>query len=130
MAIAPVLGRHDLGEGLRKHERWSLLDATELASFSGSVVRLRLRSFTGGIVFSDDGSTAGALPATDVAFRTAASGGRHIAVVRDPTGTGTRVIRVLQPIVPNASGQATGVLEVYLPYAAIAAKVEGQLHRT
>ena len=130
MAIAPVLGRHDLGEGLKKHERRSLLDATELASFSGSVVRLRLRSFTGGIVFSDDGSTARALPATDVAFRTAAAGGRHIAVVRDPTGTGARVIRVLQPIVPNASGQATGVLEVYLPYKAIAAKVHAQLHRT
>jgi len=130
MAIAPVLGRHDLGEGLRKSERQSLLDATELASFSGSVVRLRLRSFTGGIVFSDDGSTAGALPATDVAFRTAAAGGRHIAIVRDPTAARARVIRVLQPIVPNASGQSTGVLEVYLPYAAIAAKVGAQLHRT
>jgi diguanylate cyclase (GGDEF)-like protein len=130
MAIAPVLGRHDLGEGLRTWERQSLLDATELSIFSGSVVRLRLRSFTGGIVFSDDGTTTGALPATTDAFRTAAKGGRHMAIVPDPTGGEERVIRVLQPIVPNASGQATGVLEVYLPYAAIAAKVDAQLRGT
>src|SRR5688572_19549412 len=86
MAIAAVLASHDLGEGVRARERRRLLEATELSIFSGSVVRLRLRSFTGGIVFSDDGSTAGALPATDVAFRTAARGDKHVEIVRDPTG--------------------------------------------
>jgi diguanylate cyclase (GGDEF)-like protein len=130
MAIAPVLAPHDLGEGVRRRERDRLLEATELSIFSGSVVRLRVRSFTGGIVFSDDRSTAGALPATDIAFRTAARGGTHVEIVPDPTGVAERVIRVLQPIVPNASGQATGVLEVYLPYAPIAAQLEAQLHRT
>jgi diguanylate cyclase (GGDEF)-like protein len=130
MAIAPVLAPHDLGEGVRARERRRLLEATELSIFSGSVVRLRLRSFTGGIVFSDDGSTAGALPATDVAFRTAARGDKHVEIVHDPTGAEEQVIRVLQPIVPNASGQATGVLELYLPYAPIAAQLEAQLHRT
>jgi len=127
MAIAPVLGSHELGKGLKARERQSLLDATELAIFSGSVVRLRLRSFTGATVFSDDGATTGALPATEVPFRTAANGGRHVAIVPDPTGGSVPVIRVLQPIVPNASGQATGVLELYLPYAAIAAKLQAQL---
>jgi diguanylate cyclase (GGDEF)-like protein len=130
MAIAPVLGRHDLGDGVKAAERRSLLDATELAIFSGSVVRLRLRNFNGGIVFSDDGSTAGALPAADPAFQLAANGGKDVAIVPDPTGGKAEVIRVLQPVIPNASGQATGVLEVYLPYAAIAAKVQAGLHRT
>jgi diguanylate cyclase (GGDEF)-like protein len=130
MAIAPVLGRHVLRNSLRGAELQSLLDATELASFSGSVVRVRLRSFSGGIVFSDDGRTDGALPATSAAFRKAASGGKDVAIVADPTGGADRLIRVLQPIVPNASGQATGVLEVYLPYKAIAAKAQDQLHRT
>jgi diguanylate cyclase len=130
MAIAPVLGRRDLGVGLRPAEREGLLRATELAIFSGSVVRLRVRSFAGRVVFSDDGSTKGALPASDPAFRRAAGGGRDVEIVRDPTGGTGEVIRVLQPIVSNASGQATGVLEVYLPYAGIAAKVRAQVRRT
>jgi diguanylate cyclase (GGDEF)-like protein len=130
MAIAPVLGRRDLRKGLRPAERAGLLDATELAIFSGSVVRLRIRSFAGHVVFSDDGSRTGALPATDPAFRRAAAGGHDVEIVRDPTGGAGEVIRVLQAIVPNASGQATGVLEVYLPYTAIAATVRAQLRRT
>jgi diguanylate cyclase len=129
MAIAPVLGRHVLRNSLRGAELKSLLDATELASFSGSVVRVRLRSFSGGIVFSDDGGTDGALPATSAAFQKAANGGKDVAIVPDPTGGGDELIRVLQPIVPNASGQATGVLELYLPYKEIAAKAQDQLHR-
>ncbi len=130
MAIAPVLGSHDLEEGLSPRERRRLLEATELSIFSGSVVRLRVRRFAGGILFSDDGSTAGALPATDSAFRAAANGDTDVDVVPDPTGASEQVIRVLQPIVPNASGQATGVLELYLPYAPIAATIEAQMHRT
>jgi diguanylate cyclase len=130
MAIAPVLDAGDLRDGLRPAERQGLLDATDLAIFSGSVVRLRVRSFSGRVVFSDDGSIAHALPTTDPAFRKAAAGGRDVAIVPDPTRGSGSVIRVLQPIVPNASGQATGVLEVYLPYAAIAAKVHAQLRAT
>jgi diguanylate cyclase (GGDEF)-like protein len=128
MAIAPVLGKRDLRDGLNAAERNGLLQATELAIFSDSIVRLRVRSFEGRVVFSDDGSSAGALPTTDAAFRLAAAGGRDVAIVDGPAG-GARVIRVVQPIVPNATGRATGVLEVYLPYAAIAAKVDAQLHR-
>jgi diguanylate cyclase (GGDEF)-like protein len=130
MAIAPVLGRGDLSAGIRPGERRGLLDATELAIFSGSVVGLRVRTFGGRVVFSDDGSTAGALSPSDPAFRRAAAGAHDAEIVREPPGSGDEVIRVLQPIVPNASGQATGVLEVYLPYAPIAADVQAQLERT
>jgi len=130
MAIAPVLGHHDLDRGLTGSERQSLLDATQLSIFSGSIVRLRVRSFGGRVIFSDDGSATGAPSTAGAAFRAAAGGGRHAALVADPSGGSGEVIRVLEPITPNASGQSTGVLEVYLPYAAIAAKVQGQLHRT
>jgi diguanylate cyclase (GGDEF)-like protein len=130
MAIAPVLGRGDLATGLRPAEREGLLRGTELAIFSGSVVRLRVRSFAGHVVFSDDGSIKGALSASDPAFRRAAAGSRDVEIVTDPTGGSGRVIRVLQPIVSNASGQATGVLELYLPYAGLAAKVRAQVRRT
>ena len=36
------------------------------------------------------------------------------------------VVRVLQPVIAAANGQATGVLEVYLPYDAIATKVQAE----
>ena len=130
MAIAPVLGRRDLGWGVTARERSDLLDATDLAIFSGSVVRLRVRSFSGRVVFSDDGSSHGALAPSHPDFRAAASGSRVAALVPDSGAVGGQVIRVLEPIVSSASGQATGVLEVYLPYARIAAKVDAQLHRT
>ena len=129
MAIAPALGRRDLGMGLPTAARDHLLDATALSLFSGSVVRLRVRSFAGRVVFSDDGSIADAMPASDPSFRAATAGRTAVALVPDPTGAGGQVLRVLLPIVPNASGQATGVLEVYLPYAPIARTVDAQLRR-
>ncbi len=130
MAIAPALGRNELGTGLNQPERERLQQATDLALFSGSVVRIRVRSFAGVVVFSDDGSSGAALPATDIAFRTAALGGTDVAIVGDPGKGKAQLIRVLQPIIPNATGEATGVLELYLPYAPIAVKVRAQLHRT
>ena len=129
MAIAPVLGGGDLRTGLTRRERAGLLDATELAIFSGSVVRLRVRGFDGRVVFSDDGSKTGALPAWDPAFHRAAAGRTDVRIVPGPTGDGEHVIRVLEPIVPNASGRSTGVLEAYLPYAPIAALARAQLRR-
>ncbi len=129
MAVAPALGAHDLRDGLTKAETTQLQSATDLAIFSGSVVRLRLRSFTGQVIFSDDGSTANALPSDHIAFRTAANGGTDITVLEHGDGR-SDLIRVLQPIIPNASGEATGVLELYLPYAAISAQVQTGLHGT
>jgi diguanylate cyclase (GGDEF)-like protein len=128
MAIAPVLGKQDLREGLNAREREGLMQATQLAVFSESVLRLRVRSFDGRVIFSDDGTTSGALQTSDPAFRHAALGGRDVAIVSSAEGHG-RVLRALLPIVPNATGRATGVLEVYLPYAPIAAQVTAELHR-
>jgi diguanylate cyclase (GGDEF)-like protein len=130
MAIAPALRGNDLSQGLSAVERERLQSATDLAIFSGSVARLRLRSFSGRVTFSDDGSTAGALPTSHPAFRAAAAGRTTVGIVRDPqAGTG-QLIRVLQPVVANASGRATGIFEVYLPYDQIAAQVQVQTRRT
>ena len=38
--------------------------ATDLAIYRGSVVRMLLRTFDGRVVFSDNGSQAGAVPAS------------------------------------------------------------------
>jgi hypothetical protein len=130
MAIAPALTGADLDHQLTAAERQRLQDATDLAIFNGSVIRLRLRGFKGRVVFSDNGSTAGALPTSHHAFRAAAVGRTDVAIVQDPDGASGQVIRVLQPVVAKATGQATGVLELYLPYSTIAEHVQAQMRRT
>ncbi len=130
MAIAPALSGADLREGLSMSEREMLQDATDLAVFRGSLVRLRLRDFDGSVVYSDDGTTVDGAPVGSPAFRAAARGTLHVTIAPDPVdGTG-KVIRSLQPVVATASGRAVGVLELYLPYDEIEAQSARQLHDT
>ena len=129
-AIAPALAGDDLSDGITHVELARIQKATDLAVFSGSITRLRLRSFSGGTVFSDDGSHTSRLAASDPAFQTAAAGNTSVQVVANPSGAPGDVIRVLEPVVPNSSGQATGVLELYLPYAQIKAATDQHLHAT
>ena len=121
MAIAPALDGADLARGLTTSQQDRLRGATDLAVFQGSLIRIRLRTFTGQVVFSDDGSATDGIPVSDPAFRAAAAGNTTVAIITDserPTG---QVIRVVQPLIAGASGQGLGVLELYLPYEAIAA---------
>ena len=127
MSIAPALRGADLSLGLNKAERGRLQSATDLAIFNGTVAHLRLRSFTGAVEFSDDGRVAGSVSVSDPAFRTAAAGGTDVRVIQN-TQDSTSVVRVMQPVIGAANGQATGVLEVYLPYDAIATKVAAETH--
>lgn len=129
-AIAPALGSGDLADGLSKPELAAVQRATDLAVFSGSVTRLRLRAFDGAVVFSDDGSHSDQLPPSDPAFRSAANGTSSTELTANPSGSTGQVIRVLEPVVPNSSGQSTGVLEIYLPYAQIKATTTHRLHAT
>jgi diguanylate cyclase len=140
MVIAPALQGQDLSDGISTQDRARLQTATDLAIFRGSVVRLRLRDFGGSIVYADDGALApGTAPdaptgrtaeassvATSSAFRAAASGSVDVTILDgDP-----RAIQVFQPVVGDSSVRSLGVLEVVLPYAAIAAEVEQATTRT
>ena len=132
-ALAPALAGHDLGLGLSTEERERLSDATDLAIFSGSISRLRLRSFDGRVVFSDDGSTVSPVPSGSARFRAAAAGATSAQVMPGDTraaGSDSRVVSVMQPVVPRSSGQAVGVLEIDLPYGPIADLVQRQLRHT
>lgn len=122
MVIAPALRGADLSAGLSADERERVQSATDLAIFNGSVSHLRLRSFTGAVEFSDDGTLHSVVPASDPAFRTAAAGGTDVHIIEGQRESPAD-IRVLQPVIAAASGRAAGVLEVYLPYDAIATKV-------
>ncbi|MEU4426889.1 EAL domain-containing protein [Actinoplanes sp. NPDC024001] len=131
MAIAPALNSAEtppsegLAGGLTTTQLEGMRAATEHAVFRGSVLRLRLRSFTGRVVFSDDGSTSGGVPTSDPDFQAAAAGESRATV----SGGGAEVIRVLQPLVASASGQSVGVLELYLPYRSIAEQSHAQVER-
>ncbi len=128
MAIAPALSGELLdGEGLSTAEERRMQAATDLAIFRGSVVRLRLRAFDGAVVFSDDNSVRGALPAADPDFVAATEGSTRVEVI-DRAGTSS--IRVVQPVIAGASGRAVGVLELELPYDAIAQEVAAATTRT
>ncbi len=127
MAVSPALSGEDLRLGLSDSERERLSAATDLAVYQGSVLRLRLRDFDGRVVFSDDGTSDSAVPVTSLAFREALVGRTHAEVVT--SGSLGRSIQVLRPVVTNASGRSTGVLELSLPYAEIAAAVDAQVAR-
>jgi diguanylate cyclase len=128
MAIAPALGGEDLRYGITRREERHLRDATDLAIYRGSVMRLRLRSFSGRVVFSDNGSAGDTLPPSDPAFARASAGSPHARITTLPGGR--RAIRVLQPVVASASGRNVGVLELFLPFDAVAADVEAATERT
>jgi diguanylate cyclase (GGDEF)-like protein len=123
MAVAPALRGADLSKELTTAERERLQSATDLAIFNGTVSHLHVRSFNGKVVFSDDGSAAGSVPASDPAFRAAAAGRTDVRLIPARQHS-PGVVRVLRPVVAVANGQASGVLEVYLPYDAIATKVQ------
>ncbi|HEY5249047.1 MAG TPA: bifunctional diguanylate cyclase/phosphodiesterase, partial [Dermatophilaceae bacterium] len=129
MAIAPALSASDLSAGITRTERDRLQDATDLAIFSGSVSRLHLRSLEGVVVFSDDGRVEGSVPMSDPAFRSAAAG-RSDARIVEQVPQSFDAIRVLEPVIPTSTGEVAGVLEVYLPYEAIAAKVQTETRAT
>jgi diguanylate cyclase (GGDEF)-like protein len=130
MAVIPALREVDLTQGVTATVRQRLQSATELAVFNGSVLRLRVYRLDGGIAFADDGTT-GEVSADDrTAFRRATAGGVEAAIVADPGGGPDAAVHVLEPIIANASGRATGVLELYLPYKAIADSVRERTDRT
>ncbi|WP_245665843.1 putative bifunctional diguanylate cyclase/phosphodiesterase [Actinoplanes subtropicus] len=127
MAIAPALDDADLTQGITAGQRDSLAKATDLALYHGSVLRMRLRNFNGQVIFSDDGSTSGGVPVTDPAFQSASLGTSAATLVRDAEAPGGQIIQVLQPVFARASGEAIGVLELYLPYDKIAARLHQQM---
>ncbi|GAA4977462.1 putative bifunctional diguanylate cyclase/phosphodiesterase [Actinoplanes utahensis] len=134
MVVAPALdssGSQNLGVDLSRRglsaEQYDMLrESTGLAVYRGSVQHLRLRGFTGRVIFSDDGTTSVGVPVSDPDFRAAAAGESRATVITGQTQT----IRVLKPLLAGATGQSVGVLEVYLPYQAIADRRDQLVMRT
>jgi diguanylate cyclase len=128
MAIGPALKGADLSVRLSDDVRTRLQSATDLAIFKGSVSHLQLRSFLGNVAFTDDPTTGHTVPFSDPAFGAAKAGATDVRILDGP-GQSPATIRVLLPVSSSTNGETTGLLEVYLPYDAIAAKVAVQTQR-
>jgi diguanylate cyclase (GGDEF)-like protein len=122
-SIAPLLSDQDLRSGLTPIERQALARSVSLAVRDRQVLRLRLRTLDGDVIFADDGTTDGP---DDEALD--ASKGEVVAQLtrlnsddEHARDAGPRVVEVYQPLVAAQSGVRIGVLELYLPYAPIAA---------
>jgi diguanylate cyclase (GGDEF)-like protein len=129
-SIAPLLRGADLRGGLSANERHALERSVDSAVRAGEVLRLRVRDLNGRVVFSDD--TSGGGP-DDEALEAAA--GHTVSTLtwlntdrNDHGPRGPRVVEVYEPLYAAQSGHRIGVLELYLPYAPIAAGIARGQH--
>ncbi len=124
-AVAPVLMGSDLSHGLSSGQLQSLTRSVAEAIRDSDVVRLRLRTLTGTVIFTDDGSSANAHDDEALAAGrgvTTAS----LTYLNADNGTadrGPRVVEVYQPLTDAGSGHRIGVVELYLPYGPIASDI-------
>jgi diguanylate cyclase len=125
VSIAPGLRSTDLRVGLQPAERSELSQNVRLVIRNGDILRLRLRDLHGNVVFSDDNSASGPDDESLDAAR-----GRTISKLthlnddaRDGGPAGPRVVEIYEPLNSVQTGSRIGVLELYLPYAPIAAEL-------
>ena len=130
-SIEPLLGGLPATEDLDVATLSSLRAVTARLEASNRVLRLRVHAPDGRVVFSDDGSGFTG-PVDDEALE--AAGGEPVlrlthlnADSNDSGTTGVAAIEAYQPL--GDADHRLGVLEVYLPYAPIAAEIDATLHR-
>ncbi len=98
---------------------------------TGDVLRLRLRDQAGAVVFSDDGSGFHQRPEDEALD--ASRGAEVVRLTRfnsdsvDTGAIGPVTVEVYLPLHAGGSHRQVGVMEVYLPYAPIAADVNAGL---
>jgi diguanylate cyclase len=130
-AVEPLLNGRPLAEGLTPTEKGGLTRLVQRAVRSKDVLRLRLRDLAGNVVFSDDGTGFSQRPdseAIDATHGETVAQLTHLNGDADDTGSiGPLAIEVYQPLYAGPSENRVGVLELYLPYAPIAADVSGAL---
>ncbi len=126
-AIAPLLSGADLRSGLSSADQRALSRTVKLAVESKDVLRLRIHDLDGRVLFTDDGS--GTRGPVEDEVRDAAGGEVVASLTRlnadsnDVGPVGPPVVEIYRPLVAAESGRRIGVLELYLPYAPIAAQV-------
>ncbi len=131
-AVEPVLDGRPLSQGLSPSETVAMRHLVTRAVGDHDVLRLRLRNLAGYVVFSDDGSGF-ALKPEGPAHAAATYGTVTARLTRlnaddnDTGPVGPQAVEVYQPLDAGTSLRRVGVLEMYLPYAPIAADVNAGL---
>jgi diguanylate cyclase (GGDEF)-like protein len=132
--VEPAVGQVPLRGTPSADAQAALRKAFNLAKDDGHLLRLRLRDVTGAVVWSDDGSGLSTAQPDDEVFD-ALHGEVVSALTRlnsdsDDIGpVGPRVVEIYRPITASATGGVVGVLEMYVPYAPIAADVNAGLRQ-
>jgi diguanylate cyclase len=136
--VEPFLEGHSLTEGLNARERYSLMMSTGDLVADGTVLRLRVRDTNGQVMFDAAHPTAPPGEAIIDAEVIAAAAGTPVVEMTSPgadpvdggVGDDTEAIEVyLALTAPSSPDAAVGVLEVYLPFAPIAAAREDSLRQ-
>jgi diguanylate cyclase (GGDEF)-like protein len=130
-SIEPLLGGEEASPDLEPATLDQLRAVTARLQARGTVLRLRLHAPDGTVVFSDDGSGFSG-PVEDEVLE--AAHGEVIAHLtrvnsdaNDEGPAGVQAVEAYQPL--GDEGHRLGVLEVYLPYAPIAADIRAGLDR-
>jgi diguanylate cyclase len=131
-AIEPFLEDRPLQpSGLAPVEHDILQQIVSRSVRNGSILRLRLRTLSGQVVFSDDGSgfndAIEAEPLEAATGRTVAKLTKLNSDSNDHGPIGPAAVEVYLPLV-DVQGHRIGVLEVYLPYAPISRDVTAGLY--
>jgi diguanylate cyclase len=130
-AVQPQFDDIPLSDGLSPAETASMQHLVHDAIRSGTVLRFRLRDLAGHVVFSDDGSGFSERPEDEAIA--AARGVEMARLTRfnsdsvDRGAVGPTSVEVYLPLRAGAPQRLIGVMEVYLPYAPIAADVDAGL---
>jgi len=131
-AVEPVLDGRPLSKGLSPTEITAMNLLVRRAVGDHNVLRLRLRDLAGNVVYSDDGSGFHEKPedeAIDAAHGKVSADVTHLNADSNDTGPiGPAAVEVYLPLTAGSPEHLVGVFEVYLPYAPIAADVDGGLH--
>lgn len=130
-AVEPVLDGRPVSEGLSTSETSDLDRLVAHAVRGNDILRLRVQSLAGLVVFSDDGSGFKKVPddeALEAADGTVVGRLTHLNSDGDDSGPlGPVCVEVYVPLNAGSPSHRVGVLEIYLPYAPINADVTAGL---
>jgi diguanylate cyclase (GGDEF)-like protein len=131
-AVEPLLAGHSLSGGLNRSERNGLSRLAQKAVDRRDVLRLRIRSLSGRVVFSGDGSGLTDKPDDEALDAARGEVVAHLTRLNsdanDSGQTGVRAVEVYLPLTVGVPARNVGVLELYLPYAPISRDVTAGLH--
>jgi diguanylate cyclase len=131
-AVEPILDGRPLSQGLSTTETTALNRLVKRAVGDHNVLRLRLQTLAGHVVYSDDGSgfsNKADDEAVDAGRSEVSADLTRLNADEDDTGPlGPKAVEVYLPLTAGKPEHVVGVLEVYLPYAPIEADVDSGLH--